>query len=420
MAITPANSNYKSFTFNGISARTYGVYVTDVNVFDSAQRQVEYITIPGRNGQFALDHGRFENVTVVYSCAMGADSDTDFADAISDFRNALASAKGYKRLEDEMNPNEYRMAVFSAGITAPTLNQRTATFDVEFNCKPQRYLASGETAVSVASGGTISNPTSFDASPLIECGGTGVIDIDGQTITLTNDPIGKILLANGTRSNGEVWQDFSTTRLAAGDDIYTEQDGTIAFDVSGTGTTRKVTAITNVVASGAATTATASVKASAAQFLVKFGALTFDNGMASTQTASVSFTMTYEDGGTTSTGNYSASFDIDYDGNGEIAHGDIAYCSNIVDNLPTNFWVGLRGVTVPALYGDSTMLPITGTLYFDTDIGEAYTEIGGDIVSVNSAVDFGTNLPVLYPGTNTITYPSSITDFKIVPRWWVV
>ena len=93
MAITPANSNYKSFTYNGISARQYGVYITDVNVFDSAQRQVEYITIPGRNGQFALDHGRFENVTVKYSCAMGADSDTDFADAISDFRNAEAKKK---------------------------------------------------------------------------------------------------------------------------------------------------------------------------------------------------------------------------------------------------------------------------------------------------------------------------------------
>lgn len=415
MAITPANSNYKSFTYNGISARQYGVYVTDVNVFDSAQRQVEYITIPGRNGQFALDHGRFENVTVVYSCAMGADSDTDFADAISDFRNALASAKGYKRLEDEMNPNEYRMAVFSAGITAPTLNQRTATFDVEFNCKPQRYLASGETAVSVASGGTISNPTLFDASPLIECGGTGTIDIDGQTITLTNDPFGRILLANGTRGYGITLQDFSTARLAAGDDIFTEQDGTIEFDVSGTGTTRNVTAITNVVASGAATTATVFVSNDEAQFVVKFGALTFDNCTASTQTATVSFTMTYENGGTTSTGNFTASFDIVYDGGGEIA-----YCSNIADNLPTNFWVGLRTVTVRALYGDSTLLPITGTLYFDTDIGEAYTEIGGDIVSVNNAVDFGTNLPVLNPGTNTITYDNTITNFKIVPRWWKV
>lgn len=415
MAITPANSNYKSFTYNGISARQYGVYVTDVNVFDSAQRQVEYITIPGRNGQFALDHGRFENVTVKYSCAMGADSDTDFADAISDFRNALASAKGYKRLEDEMNPNEYRMAVFSAGITAPTLNQRTATFDVEFNCKPQRYLASGETAVSVASGGTISNPTLFDASPLIECGGTGTINIDGQTITLTNDPFGRILLANGTRGYGVTLQDFSTARLAAGDDIYTEQDGTIEFDVSGTGTTRNVTAITNVVASGAATTATVFVSNDEAQFVVKFGILTFDYGTASTQTATVSFTMTYEDGGTTHTGNYTASFDIVYDGGGEIA-----YCSNIADNLPTNFWVGLRTVTVRALYGDSTLLPITGTLYFDTDIGEAYTEIGGDIVSVNNAVDFGTNLPVLNPGTNTITYDNTITNFKIVPRWWKV
>lgn len=415
MAIAPANSNYKSFTFNSISARTYGVYVTDVNVFDSAQRQVEYITIPGRNGQFALDHGRFENVTVVYSCAMGAGSDTDFADAIQDFRNALAAVKGYQRLEDEMNPNEYRMAVFSAGITAPTLNQRTATFDVEFNCKPQRYLKSGETPKAVSDGDTLTNPTLFDASPLIECGGTGTINIEGQTITLTNDPIGKILLANGTSDSGAVWVNFSTTRLAAGDDIFTEQNGSIAFDIVGAGVSNSVTGITNIAVSGITAKASAIVKNDSAQFTMAYSALTFANGTPSTQTASVSFTMAYQSGGTPSTGNYTMSFDIDYDGNGEIA-----YCSNRTDNLPAGFSAGLLDVTVSPVYGDSTMLPITGTLYFDTDIGEAYTEIGGDIVSVNSAVDFGTNLPVLYPGTNTITYDNTITNFKIVPRWWVV
>jgi len=166
MAVKEANSIYKSFTFNGVSAADYGVYVTDVNVFNSAERAVEYITIPGRNGSFALDHGRFENITVEYECALGQDTDVDFATAISDFRNALAAAKGYQRLEDDMNPDEYRMAVFSKGLEAPTLNQQTATFKVEFNCKPQRYLKSGETAVTVSSGETITNPTLFDAQPL--------------------------------------------------------------------------------------------------------------------------------------------------------------------------------------------------------------------------------------------------------------
>lgn len=197
MAVKEANSNYKSFTFNGISAADYGVYVTDVNVFNSAERAVEYITIPGRNGSFALDHGRFENITVVYDCALGQGTDVDFATAISDFRNALASAKGYQRLEDDMNPAEYRMAVFSKGLEAPTLNQQTATFKVEFNCKPQRYLKSGETAISVESGDTVTNPTPFDASPILAMKGHGTVVLNDDSITIANDPIGNLLLSSG-------------------------------------------------------------------------------------------------------------------------------------------------------------------------------------------------------------------------------
>lgn len=415
MAITPANSNYKSFTFNGISARQYGVYVTDVNVFDSAQREVEYITIPGRNGQFALDHGRFENVTVKYSCAMGADSETDFAQAISDFRNALASVKGYKRLEDDMNPDEYRMAVFSAGITAPTLNRKAATFDVEFNCKPQRYLTSGETAVSVASGATVTNPTLFEASPLIKCKGTGTINIDGQEITVSNDPIGKILLANGVKNSGSVWADFSTAMLKSGDRIFTENDCSIRFHAYGIGALNGVVSVSNVTTSGVAKSVATYILHEEAIFDVTVGGLDFVNGTASTKAVSVTFDMTYSSGGTTGTASCSVSYNIVFNGSTQIA-----FFVNETSSVPSNFGASMEYVTTQAIYGDSTKLPVEDTLYFDTDIGEAYTYMDGEMVSVNNAVDFGTYLPVLKPGDSEITYSSTMTTFQITPRWWVV
>ena len=155
MAVKPANSRYHTFTFNGVRAADYGIYVTDVNVFNSAARDVEYIEIPGRDGAFALDRGRFQNISVVYKCAMAQDTDEDFATAISEFRNAIASTKGYKRLEDDIHTDEYRMGVFSKGLEAPTLNTKTATFDVEFNCQPQRFLKSGENPRTI--GGDVTN-----------------------------------------------------------------------------------------------------------------------------------------------------------------------------------------------------------------------------------------------------------------------
>ena len=415
MAIAPSNSNYKSFTFNGISARTYGVYVTDVNVFDSAQRQVEYITIPGRNGQFALDHGRFENVTVVYSCAMGADSDTDFADAIQDFRNALASTKGYQRLEDEMNPNEYRMAVFSAGITAPTLNQRTATFDVEFNCKPQRYLKSGETPKAVSDGDTLTNPTLFDASPLLEVYGYGDITLGtGGTVSVSDAVIaGNKILSNG----GQVILSTPYTEsivmgsgeFMAGDTITLAPTSvTTRIDVINT-----ITTATATVASGyAVNTSTVKPLTTRAVITVSWQEETFTVGTSKDLSTVIDITLV-TGGGTIS---LQMPATISYDAGTDTITRELEKPTVISGTIGRMYTDAILGT----ITGYSTAPAYTEPLYFDLDIGTAYAIEGGQPVSINNAVSFGTDLPVLQPGTSTIAIDNTITSLTITPRWWIV
>ena len=111
MAIAPTGAIYKTLTFDGKSSAGYGVYITGQAVYNAPEREVEMITIPGRNGSFAFDKGRFENITVTYPAGIFADTESDFSEAISDFRNFLCSRSGYVRLQDDYNPNEYRMAV---------------------------------------------------------------------------------------------------------------------------------------------------------------------------------------------------------------------------------------------------------------------------------------------------------------------
>ena len=113
MAITTVNPRYEGFIFDGENSRDYGIYVQNVKVFGAPTRDVEMISIPGRDGEFALDKGRFNNIQVVYTCAFGTNSQTDFNTGVSDFRNWLASRKGYKRLEDEINTTEYSIKLCS-------------------------------------------------------------------------------------------------------------------------------------------------------------------------------------------------------------------------------------------------------------------------------------------------------------------
>ena len=167
---TPNNNMFKSLVFDGVDSRDYGIYITGDAVFNSPERDVEMIEIPGRNGAYALDKGRFSNIKVSYPAGIAGDTEADFREGISAFRNALASRKGYKRLEDDYNPDEYRMAVYKSGLEVTPKALKAGEFTITFDCKPQRFLKSGETAVTI--GGAVTNPQTESGS-IVSIEGTG-------------------------------------------------------------------------------------------------------------------------------------------------------------------------------------------------------------------------------------------------------
>lgn len=172
-----------NFIFNGTSSLNYGVAVFPKSVYNSPARSGESVKVPGRNGTLFLDDGCYENGRVEYIAIMHS----NFAQNMPLFRQHLNTGGVYCRLEDTFNPTEYRMAMLDGSIVMEETGDDIARFIVAFDCKPQRFLKSGETAISVASGQTksISNPTSNKALPRITVTGTGTFSINGQQITVT-------------------------------------------------------------------------------------------------------------------------------------------------------------------------------------------------------------------------------------------
>lgn len=162
---------------------SYGVYVSGVGTYGAPSRSVTEEVVPGRNGTLVIDNGRFENIQVVYPCFILS----GFAANIAGLRNFLASHQGYVRIRDTYHPDEYRMGVYSSGLEIETSghNNRHGKFSLTFNCKPQRFLASGDTPVTVSSGATITNPTLFPSRPLIRVTGTGTLSLGGVELTIT-------------------------------------------------------------------------------------------------------------------------------------------------------------------------------------------------------------------------------------------
>ena len=216
---------YKSFTFDGITSSNYGVYITGEAVFDAPARVIDMIDVPGRNGAIAIDRGRFENIEVTYPAGMFDDNASGFQTRITNFRNVLLSRYSYKRLTDEYNPNEFRMGLYKSGLEVSPVQLRAGEFNITFECKPQRWLTSGETVQIFSSSGFISNPTLFEARPLLEVKGYGALTLGTSVLTILNGGSGANQVLFIDCEAQEVWEIVDNTKVSRNDYIqYASND----------------------------------------------------------------------------------------------------------------------------------------------------------------------------------------------------
>lgn len=152
----------KEFWFNGQCSSHFGMMATGSGAYNAPKRDIEIISIPGRNGLLTQDNGRFENVTVKYPVSITE----DFAKNAELARAWLMSSQGYCRLEDDYDPDHFRMAMFQGPLDfAMGQLNRYGEATISFSCKPQRFLKSGE--IPITGNFAYCNPTSFRARPLI-------------------------------------------------------------------------------------------------------------------------------------------------------------------------------------------------------------------------------------------------------------
>ena len=168
-------------TFAGKSSRDYKVYISGQGTYNAPARVYAEYEVPGRNGKLFVDQNRYENIEVTYPAFIFE----DMRNNLDGFRNFLLSQRGYQRLEDTYHPDEYRMAVFKDGLEADIdPSHEFSAFDLTFDCKPQRFLKSGEQKVTLSSDGSIYNPTLFESNPKLWIHGTGEVIIGDYTITV--------------------------------------------------------------------------------------------------------------------------------------------------------------------------------------------------------------------------------------------
>lgn len=143
-----------------------GIYVDAAISFNKPAKRVSTYSVPGRNGDLVIDEGTFDNVLITYPVFEKSTFPTKFDEIV----NYLASLEGYQKIECSNDPQHYRLGRFVVpqNPTAKRLN-RDGYWQLSFDCKPQRWLLSGE------------EDTEIDANPIDEYSGD-IVSIDAVAL----------------------------------------------------------------------------------------------------------------------------------------------------------------------------------------------------------------------------------------------
>ena len=192
----------ETFYLDGIDAGTVGIKLQKPITFSEPVPIVEYENIPGRNGSLIYDYESFKNRTSKALCYC---LDNDVELQIRAVNKFLFSSTGYRRLESSDDPNHFWLARISSGARIELRKGKLAPFEIIFDCKPQRFLKSGELATSFFGsdeGYVFYNQTGFNAKPLINVYGygSGTLKIGKYTVEIGDSGASPVILDCDTQN----------------------------------------------------------------------------------------------------------------------------------------------------------------------------------------------------------------------------
>lgn len=423
--------NWGKIIFGGVDSSDYGIYISGEAVYNAPQRAVEFVDVPGRNGAIAIDQGRFNNITVTYPSGTFGKTQEEFREAVSNFRNAIMSLRGYQKLEDTYHPEEYRIAVYVSGLeVSPTNYGHAGEFDITFECKPQRWLACGDYPIPVNSGQFMDNPTPFESNPILLSSGYGMINFNGFSIGLENQPMGLIELPSisirreNTGAGISSLVDFSQCRLDTGDRIYMPKEfawfRNTLYIIPSDSVTDLAYSSLSADLDASRTGVSYWAYPGETPYIEFQSAPLSDIEFAKGTTSYLEYTavVTFNVGETAHS--FTEKMTLYYDGDYEIT---ISLWINQTSQGTLNLPLRLFEFSASKWFADSTFPTWQQDFEYvviDCDLGEAYAVDSDGYVNLNKWVNFGSDLPTLGPGQNKITYDNTVTSLQIKPRWWKV
>ena len=183
--------------WGGVDSTSYGIVVEECPAFDKPTKSTEVFNVPGRNGAIIRQDGSFDDVPKNYKVWIDENIQYDsggnvisgtLAERINNFTAALLSKNGWQKLEDNFEPDVFRLAYYSGGNEFSDELMMYGKATLKFTARAERFFKSGELPIAFAGGTTtFNNPTLFTSKPLWTVTGTGSVTLTsgGKTMAIT-------------------------------------------------------------------------------------------------------------------------------------------------------------------------------------------------------------------------------------------
>ena len=171
------------FEYKGIRSSDMGLRIESKNIFSGPEYEVDFLSIPGRDGDLIAGSGRFPNVQVTYSVFIPAKTISELSQKITAVKAWLYSGlNSYHTLSDTYDTAFFRHAVFAGKLDIEDELNRIGIFTISFSCKPFRYDEAGTESITLSAGEVLLNPYPFTSKPIlhIEGNGKGTLTIQSE------------------------------------------------------------------------------------------------------------------------------------------------------------------------------------------------------------------------------------------------
>ena len=172
------------FWLDDVCSADLGIVVQGFPTFSTAEPRATLYSIPGRNGDLCVWDGSYENISAEIKCYIANTSDVETALAAT---NGWLNYGAYKKFVISSELGRYRLARVTNAAEIAIRMGALAPFSVKLNCKPQRFY-DDDTPRVFGNSGKITNPTVFDAKPLLRCHwANGAQKGGNEFLTITNE-----------------------------------------------------------------------------------------------------------------------------------------------------------------------------------------------------------------------------------------